>query len=128
MRWPLPVLRVLGGGLVVLVLAEQGAAAPARKKKKPTPTPTALPMPTPPALMKAAGSVVHYVPGKHIIVAEVGSTGRVFHVDAETQIETMVRTGARVRILWFEGRAGPVARQILPGPTLATPTPLPKKN
>jgi len=84
-------------------------------------------MSTAPALRKAAGSVVGYVPGKHIVLAEVGSTGRVFSVDAETQIETTVRTGARVRILWFDGPAGPVARQILPGPTLATPT-APKKN
>jgi len=61
-------------------------------------------------------------------VAEVGSAGRVFRIDGETQIEAPLRTGTRVRILWFDSPAGPVARHILPGPTLATPTPAPPAN
>ena len=121
--------RFLAGGALlaaVFVLGTGPAAAAPAKRKKPTATPTATPTPLP--LQKAAGSVVGWVPGKHVVVAEVGSAGRIFRIDEETQIEASLRTGTRVRILWVDGPAGPIARQILPGPTLATPTPAPKKN
>jgi hypothetical protein len=127
---PRSMRRFLAAGALLVAVFVLGTgraeAAPAKKRKKPTATPTATPTPLP--LRKAAGSVVGWVPGKHVVVAEVGSAGRVFQIDGETQIEASLRTGTRVRILWFDGPAGPVARQILPGPTLATPTPAPKKN
>jgi hypothetical protein len=116
------------GALLAVVLAlgtGRAGAAPA-KKRKPTATPTATPTSVP--LRKAAGSVVGWVPGKHVVVAEVGSAGRIFRLDGETQIEASLRTGTRVRILWVDDPAGPIARLILPGPTLATPTPVPRKN
>jgi len=116
--------RFLAGGALlaaVFVLGTGPAGAARAKKKKPTVTPTAAP--TALTLQKAAGSVVGWVPGKHVVVAEVGSAGRIFRIDAETQIEASLRTGTRVRILWVDGPAGPIARNILPGPTLATPTP-----
>jgi hypothetical protein len=124
MRRFLPALALLAA-LFALLGPARAWAAPA-KKRKPTATPTATPTPVP--LRKAAGSVVGWVPGKHVVVAEVGSAGRVFRIDSETQIEASLRTGSRVRILWVEDPAGPIARLILPGPTLATPTPAPKKN
>jgi hypothetical protein len=92
-------------------------------KKKPGPTPTATPTPLP--LLRAAGSCLEYVPGRHVILAEVGTEGRVFAIDPSTRVETAVRTGARIRILYVETPAGPLARRILPGPAVATPTPSP---
>jgi hypothetical protein len=109
-----------------LLLPATAGAAPAKKRKRQPATPTATPTAVP--LRKAAGAVVGWVPGKHVIVAEVGSAGRVFRIDGETQIETSLRTGARVRILWVDDPAGPIARHILPGPTLGTPTPPPRTN
>jgi len=66
---------------------------------------------------------MEYTPGQYLVVAEVGATGRVFRVDGETKIETEVRKGLRVRILYVDRPEGPVARRILPGPIAATPPP-----
>jgi len=124
MRRLLPAGALFAALFALLGPAEAGAAT--SKGERPTATPTATPTLLP--LLKAAGSVVGWVPGKHVVVVEVGSAGRVFRIDGQTQIEASLRTGTRVRILWVDDPAGPIARQILPGPTLATPTPAPKKN
>ncbi len=112
----------LGVAVLALAASPEGDAA----KKKPRPTPTATPTPVP--LLRAAGSCLSWVPGKNLVLAEVGTTGRVFRVDSSTKIETKVRTGARLRILYVEGPDGPIARKILPGPIVATPTPGPGRN
>jgi hypothetical protein len=111
----------LAVALVALLGAAPGQAA---RKKKPRPTPTATPTPAP--LLKAAGSCIAWVPRKHLILAEVGTTGRVFRVDASTEVAVRVRVGARIRILYVEGPEGPVARKILPGPIVAPPAPVPR--
>lgn len=99
-----------------------------RKKKRAAPAPTARPYygppaPTPPAWLRAAGACMEFTPGQHLVVAEVGATGRVFRLDGETKIEADVRKGARVRVLYVDGPDGPVARRILPGPVAPAPTP-----
>ncbi len=114
---------LLAGGLAALLGAAPGQAAP---KKKPRPTPTATP--TPQALLRAAGSCLAWVPGQHLVLAEVGTSGRVFRVDASTEIATEVRVGSRVRILYVGGPEGPVARKILPGPVAASPAPKPEAD
>ncbi len=96
---------------------------PAAKKK---PTPTATPTPAP--LLKAAGSCLAWVPGKHLILAEVGTTGRAFRVDASTEIGVKVQVGSRLRVLYEESPEGPVARRILPGPVVSGPTPTPARE
>ena len=124
--YPLPMRRfewVLAVAVCVLVASPEGDAA----KKKPRPTPTATPTPTPVPLLRAAGSCLSYVPGKSLVLAEVGRTGKVFRIDSKTRIETRIRSGARLRILYAEAPDGPVARSILPGPIVATPTPVPAK-
>ncbi|HQR45356.1 MAG TPA: hypothetical protein PK598_04975, partial [Thermoanaerobaculia bacterium] len=88
--------------------------------------PTATPTPAP--LLRAAGSCLSYAPGKNVVLAEVGTTGRVFRIDAETRLETRVRVGARLRILYVEGPEGPVARRVLPGPAPEKPSPTPGTN
>jgi hypothetical protein len=107
---------ILAGGLAALLGAAPGQAAP---KKKPRPTPTATP--TPQVLLRAAGSCLAWVPGKHLVLAEVGTSGRVFLVDSSTEIRAEVRVGSRVRILYVQGPGGPVARKILPGPVGTSP-------
>ncbi len=124
--YPPPVPRFQTGLTVaVLLLASPGAGAPA---KKPRPTPTATPTPVP--ILRAAGSCVSWVPGKNVVLAEVGTTGRVFRIDSSTRIETRVRVGARLRILYVEGPDGPIATTILRGPIVEkrTPTPGAGKN
>lgn len=105
------------GAIFALIASPEGAAA----AKKPRPTPSATPTPLP--ILRAAGSCLSYVPGKNLILAEVGTTGRVFRIDSSTRIETRVREGARLRILYVEGPDGPIAKSVLPGPIVATPTP-----
>ena len=107
---------LLAAALLVLFGTVPALAAP---KKKPTPTAT----PTAEPLLRAAGSCLTYVPGKHIVLAEVGTSGRVFGIDSRTRLETKVRAGARIRILYVEGPEGPVARRILPGPAEQKPAP-----
>ncbi len=108
--------------VLALALLFPGVAPAAKRKARPTPTAT----PTPVALLRAAGSCVSYEPGKHIVLAEVGTTGRVFRIDESTELATRPKAGARVRILYVDGVDGPVARKILPGPIVATPTPAPQ--
>ncbi|HUM01860.1 MAG TPA: hypothetical protein VL084_06215 [Thermoanaerobaculia bacterium] len=107
--------------LMVLFGTFPGLAA---SKKKPTPTPTPAP------LLRAAGSCLAWIPGKHLVLAEVGTTGRVFRVDASTEIGVKIGVGSRLRVLYEMGPEGPVARKILPGPVVSgpTPTPVPGRN
>jgi len=116
-------LRRLSALLAAVLMGLSGTAPglPAAKKKKPTPTAT----PTPAPLLKAAGSCLAWVPGKHLILAEVGTTGRAFRVDASTEIGVKVRVGSRLRVLYEESPEGPVARKVLPGPVVQKPTPVP---
>ena len=95
-------------------------------KEKPPPTPTAVPAPAP--LRRAAGSCVAFELGHHVLVAEVGTTGRLFRIDASTVMATRPRIGSRIRILYIETPEGPVARKILPGPIVATPIPSPRSD
>ncbi|GEM_PF-1106097 len=131
MRRPLVPLLVAALLALALVLPGPVDAATKRRKKpvrRAAPTPTARPYygppaPTPAPWRRAAGACMEYTPGQHLVVAEVGATGRVFRVDGETKIETEVRKGLRVRILYEDRPEGPVARRILPGPIAATPSP-----
>ena len=131
MRRPLVPLLVAALLALALVVPGPADAATKRRKKKvrrPVPTPTARPYygppaPTPAPWRRAAGACMESTPGQHLVVAEVGATGRVFRVDGETKIETEVRKGLRVRILYEDRPEGPVARRILPGPIAATPSP-----
>lgn len=118
--YPEPMPR-FGPVLVLAVLVAGAASAEPAAAKKRTPTPTATPTPAP--LLRAAGSCISFVPGKNLVLAEVGTTGRVFRIDAETKLETTVRAGARLRILYVEGPDGPTARRVLPGPAPGRPTP-----
>lgn len=127
-----PRLPLLFAALVVGALLLP-AAADARTKKKRAPrrrakTPAARPYygppaPTPAAFRRAAGACMDYAPGQHLVVAEVGATGRVFRIDGDTKIEADVRKGVRVRVLYEDRPEGPVARRVLPGPAAATPAP-----
>lgn len=112
--------------LAVLLAASLPAllgTAPALSAPRKKPAPTATPTPAP--LLRAAGACLSYVPGKYIVLAEVGTTGRVFGIDSQTRLDTKVRAGARIRILYMEGPEGPVARRILPGPAPQKPAPTP---
>lgn len=124
MRRPFTPL-ALSALLVAALLLPEAADARTRRRKKsrrPARTPAARPYYGPPApklpvYLRAAGACMEFTPGQHLVVAEVGATGRVFRVDGETKIETEVRKGARVRVLYLDGPEGPVARRVLPGPT-----------
>ena len=128
-----PLVPLLAAALLALALVLPGPAdAATRRRKKPVrrpvPTPTARPyygppVPAPSPWRRAAGACMEYTPGQHLVVAEVGATGRVFRVDGETKIETEVRKGLRVRVLYEDRPEGPVARRVLPGPIAATPPP-----
>lgn len=114
--------------VLVALLAAFGPAEGAGRKKKPkkkaaTPTPTATATPTPIPYLRAAGACSQYVPGQHIVVAEVGESGRVYRIDKDTVVGVKPRTGTRVRILFFDTPDGPLAKKILPGPVPVTPTP-----
>lgn len=99
-----------------------------KKARRPVRTPVVRPYygppaPTPEPYLRAAGACMQFTPGQYLVLAEVGATGRVFRIDADTRIEADVRKGARVRVLYVDGPQGPVARKILPGPASAAPTP-----
>ena len=119
LRNPAPLL-----ALLLVLSGLQGAEAEAGKKAKAKPKPTATPTatPTPPPYLRAAGACVRYEPGQVLIVAEVGETGRAFRIDGETSIEVKPVLGARVRVFYVEGPAGPIARRVVPGP-VAQPAP-----
>ncbi|MFN7987776.1 MAG: hypothetical protein U0529_09905 [Thermoanaerobaculia bacterium] len=133
MRRPTPASLAVPLLAAALFLAAPADGKTTKKKKShaPAPTPTPRPYygppaPTPEPLLRAAGACMEFTPGQHIVVAEVGATGRVFRVNADTRIEADVRKGARVRVLYVDGPEGPVARKVLPGPAGATPpTPSP---
>lgn len=119
--------------LLLALLLPLPADAKTKKKskaKKPRPVPTATarpyygpPAPTPEPYLRAAGACMEFTPGQHLVLAEVGATGHVFRIDAETRIEADLRKGARLRVLYVDGPGGPVARKILPGPAATTPSP-----
>ena len=122
---PIPTAALL---LLALLLPTPVDATTHRKRKARAPArpPVERPYYGPPApkqepLLRAAGACMEFTPGQHLVLAEVGSTGHVFRIDADTRIEADVRKGARVRVLYLEGPEGPVARRILPGPAAATP-------
>jgi hypothetical protein len=109
--------RVACLALAVLLLAAPVSEA-ARKKKRGTPTPTPAPTatPTPVPFPRAAGSCLRYEPGAYLVLSEVGQGGRVFHLDAATEITATPKRGARLRILYEDTPDGPIARKIMPGP------------
>jgi hypothetical protein len=114
MRSPRPsgaLAALLGLALLLPVPAAAGTKA-SKRARSATPTPT----PTPVRHLRAAGSCMEFTPGRHLILAEVGSTGRVFRIDEGTRIETEVKKGVRLRVLYVDTPEGPVARRILPGP------------
>jgi hypothetical protein len=116
-------------GLALLLPAPAAGGAKTTKTTKrsrsarPTPTPTPEPTPTPARYLRAAGSCMEFTPGRHLILAEVGSMGRVFRVDEGTRIETEVKRGVRLRVLYVDTPEGPVARKILPGPVASSGPP-----
>src|SRR5512146_2731259 len=104
MRRPLLPL-ALSALLVAALLVPGPADAKTRRRRKSrraVRTPAARPYygppaPTPLPWLRAAGACMEFTPGQHLVVAEVGATGRVFRIDGETRIEADVRKGARVR-------------------------------
>lgn len=128
--FPLAAAAFLLLALLLSPSADAKTKKKATKKKAPRPVPTATarpyygpPAPTPENYLRAAGACMEFTPGQYLVLAEVGATGHVFRIDADTRIEADVRKGARVRVLYVDGPEGPVARKILPGPASATPPP-----
>jgi hypothetical protein len=115
----------LGVTVTLLVggLLTQPVDGAQRRKTKTKATPTAVPTPTPIPYLRAAGACAKYEPGQYLIVAEVGETGRAFHIDSETVLEVKPKLGTRVRIFYLDGPEGPVARRVMPGPTAVTAPP-----
>ena len=131
MRRPLLPLAAAALLLLALLLPRPGRREDDEEEEVPKPRPDAHarrpyygpPAPTPEPYLRAAGACMEFTPGQYLVLAEVGATGRVFRIDADTRIEADVRKGARVRVLYVDGPEGPVARKILPGPAAATPPP-----
>jgi len=92
----------------------------AAKKKRPTPAPTPTAAPTPVPFLRAAGACLRYEPNAYVVLSEVGQGGRVFLLDAATEITAAPKRGSRLRILYTDSPDGPVARKIMPGPTEGT--------
>ncbi|MFI5198554.1 MAG: hypothetical protein ACHQJD_08040 [Thermoanaerobaculia bacterium] len=93
------------------------APAPALARGwRPTPTPAPTPTPTPIPFLRAAGPCLRYEPGAYIVLSEVGHPGRVFRINASTEITATPRRGGRIRILYEDDPEGPIARKIMPGP------------
>jgi len=99
--------------LAVFLAAPASGAA---KKGRLTPTPVSTPTPTPIPFLRAAGACLRYEPGAYIVLSEVGHPGRVFRINASTEITAVPRHGGRIRILYEDDPEGPVARKILAGP------------
>ena len=127
-----PPLHLAAAALLLLALLlpdpAEGKATKKKRSRSPARTPTARPYygppaPTPEPYLRAAGACMEFTPGQYLVLAEVGATGRVFRLDADTRVEADVRKGSRVRVLYVDGPEGPVARKILPGPAAATPPP-----
>lgn len=102
--------------LAVLLLAAPASEAAKKKRRTPTPTPVPTATPTPVPFLRAAGSCLRYEPGAYLVLSEVGQGGRVYHLDAATEITATPKRGARLRILYEDGPDGPIARKIMPGP------------
>jgi len=98
-----------------LLLATPASEAARRKSPTPTPAPTATPTPVP--FLRAAGACLRYEPGAYLVLSEVGQGGRVFLLDAATEITATPKRGARLRILYEPSPDGPIARKVMPGPT-----------
>src|SRR5471030_1473282 len=88
--------------LALAALLFAAPASGAAKKKRPTPTPTPVPTatPTPIPFLRAAGACLRYEPGAYIVLSEVGHPGRVFRINASTEITAVPRRGGRIRILY----------------------------
>jgi len=110
-------------GLALAAFLFAAPASGAAKKKRPTPTPTPVPTATPTSapFLRAAGACLRYEPGAYVVLSEVGQPGRVFRIDASTEITAAPKRGVRLRILYEDGPDGPIARKILPGPEEARP-------
>lgn len=106
---------------VVLLLAAPSSEAARRRRRTPTPTPAPTATPTPMPFQRAAGSCLRYEPGAFLVLSEIGQPGRVFHIDAATEVTATPKKGARLRVLYEDGPDGPVARKIMPGPAEEKP-------
>ena len=115
----------LGAAFAALLSSSHSdGAKPRRRRPTPTPTPAYTPTPTPVPLLRAAGSCLRYEKDHFLVLAEVGTAGRVFHIDKSTVIAAKIATGARLRILYVDSPEGPLARRILPGPVDAATPPV----
>jgi hypothetical protein len=112
--------RVACVALAVLLLAAPASEAAKKKRRTPTPTPAPTATPTPVPFLRAAGACLRYEPGAYLVLSEVGQAGRVFHVDATTEITATPKRGVRLRVLYEDGPDGPIARKIMPGPAEGT--------
>jgi hypothetical protein len=129
-----PLLPLAAAVLLVLALLVP-APAEARTKRRKKPRRPARPhvtrpyygppAPTPVPYLRAAGACVEFTPGEYLVLAEIGATGRVFRIDRETEISTVLKKGVRVRVLYVDEAGGPVARKVLPGPVYG-PTAMPR--
>ncbi len=106
--------------LAVFLLMAPASEAAKKRRRKPTPTPAPTATPTPLPFLRAAGACLRYEPGAFLILSEVGQGGRMFHLDAATEVTVTPKKGARLRVLYEDGPDGPIARKIMPGPTEAT--------
>jgi hypothetical protein len=102
--------------LALAVFLLPAPASGIAKKGRPTPTPVPTARPTPIPFLRAAGACLRYEPGAYIVLSEVGHPGRVFRINASTEITAVPRRGGRIRILYEDDPEGPIARKIMPGP------------
>jgi hypothetical protein len=114
--------RAVSFALAVVLLAAPSSEAAKKRRRTPTPTPTPAPTttPTPVPFLRAAGACLRYEPGAFLILSEVGQGGRMFHLDAATEVLVTPKKGTRLRVLYEDGPDGPIARKIMPGPTEGT--------
>jgi hypothetical protein len=117
-----PSARTACMAFAVLLLAAPASEGAKRKRRTPTPTPAPTATPTPVPFLRAAGACLRYEPGAFLILSEVGQGGRMFHLDAATEVTVTPKKGARLRVLYEDGPNGPIARKIMPGPTEGTPS------
>ena len=116
MRRPLLPLAAAALLLLALLLPDPAEAKTNEEEeaRSPARTPTARPYygppaPTPEPYLRAAGACMEFTPGQYLVLAEVGATGRVFRIDADTRDRgRRSKKGVRVRVLYVDGpeRAG----------------------
>src|SRR6185369_12518753 len=83
----------LGAAFAALLSSSHSdGAKPRRRRPTPTPTPAYTPTPTPVPLLRAAGSCLRYEKDHFLVLAEVGTAGRVFHIDKSTVIAAKIST------------------------------------